>query len=486
MSDDNKPKGGMGFLKKNHAAVTAGVQEQTMMAAPEPMPESERPVVVEAETVTAPPPPAAPSIPSPPSAPAAAAAPVAPPAPPTVSNVVPIHGGPADPRDGGDVLNTMAQGAAFAPAGTTPSEAPAAPVPGTDQEGPGAGLTTPDSVAPAEAVSPEEAERLRLEEEEKLRKEAEARLAAGLPPLPPDAPDIVKALAAPFTAIGMGVLQTARDQQAALASGIADRAARLQQAQAHERGMAEAKRNPGGGGGRGLPIPSFSRKPQSRELEGELSSLTRQAERQRASGSMAERMALQHVADARQAAIKLHSGREALKEAVVALNTKLDGTPAAQDFLTGVDKYAKGKGISRDEAFETLRQSPNGLLNRNASEPEVVKLRDSARELSRNPELAPLFDQADQLAGEVKTSAKGMARSLASLRRSGHDVSGASEALRKLEGDIPSSKVPNLDGKDSKLEQLSEETKEQMRRIAEAITGMINRLVERVKSVFGR
>lgn len=356
-------------------------------------------------------------------------------------------------------------------------------------EGPkpiGAHDTVPDQVDEPPA-SPEEQARLDREREEQLRLEAEARAAAGLPPLPPDAPEAVQKIGRIFSSMAVGVVQANAHGLNAINAGIADRTRRMQEAQQHERAMAEAKRTPGAmGGGRGLPIPTFGRQSPSRALERELSSLTKKSEQQQKSGTMAERIALQHVAGARSSSIKLYSGIEALKESMTTLNNKLDATPEAQSFLADVDKYGKTKGLSRDQVFETLRQPPGGLTGLAGADPAAAALRGQANELARNPELAPLFEQADQLAGEVKQNARGMAKSLSALRRSGHDVSSAEETLNLLDAKVPSSKVPNLNGNGAKLEKMSEEMQEQMRKIAEAITSMINRMVEKVRSVFGR
>lgn len=227
----------------------------------------------------------------------------------------------------------------------------------------------------------------------------------------------------------------------------------------------EAKRQSQGGGGGGRSFLSFNRQNSSQKQD-------RRSSRKEELAQINDRLVQKSLRNTFTLSSQVEADRLALGEKMQVLNATLSNDPEAQKFLSKVDDFAAAKGMTRGDVFDKMHAG------------EMPSFAESARELAQRPDLRPLFADADALAGNLAKNTNSLCESLDSLKKKGVDVSHLKDHFEKMENGIQDARIPDPASK-QRLDKLNKAMQEQMKKIMEAITKLVQKVLNSIRGRFG-
>jgi hypothetical protein len=227
----------------------------------------------------------------------------------------------------------------------------------------------------------------------------------------------------------------------------------------------EAKRQYQGGGGGGRSFLSFNRQKSTQKQD-------RRSSRKEELAQINDRLVQNSLRNTFTLSSQVEADRLALGEKMKVLNATLSNDPEAQKFLSKVDDFAAAKSMTRGDVFDKMHAG------------EMPGFAESARELAQRPDLRPLFADADALAGNLAKNTNSLCESLDSLKKKGVDVSHLKDHFERMENGVQDARIPDPASK-QRLDKLNKAMQEQMRKIMEAITKLVQKVLNSIRGRFG-
>jgi hypothetical protein len=326
---------------------------------------------------------------------------------------------------------------------------------------PDASLTVPVETNEAPNATPDQTQTQASTESEAAKKEPEP-----LPPCPDGASDWLRGLHS-----ALGEMKENHDLRLAQ-----DRAKRglTKQEQKKPEDEEEAKRQyqGGGGGGGGRSFLSFNRENSAQKQGRRAARRQARQENHEAIAEINEKLVQKSLRNTFTLSSQVEADRLALSEKMQVLNATLSNDPEAQKYLSKVDDFAAAKGMTRGELFDKMHAG------------EMPGFAQGARELAQRPDLRPLFADADVLAGNLAKNTNSLCESLDSLKKKGVDVSHLKDHFDRMENRIQDARIPDPESK-QRLDKLNKAMQEQMKKIMEAITKLVQKVLNSIRGRFG-